>query len=357
MGPASIAAPSPRIRLTILQTAEGDRRVALEARSRVNRWVASARPSRLRDWLARPEVFGSWRELVERVEKEPHGRILVLLAPSPGEVHGVAQALANYPLDTVLWRPGTPDPPLLRCGLADGAVVVGGELETALRKRVLSQSLRPWLPVRPLRTPAELQAYFRLRYEVWKEMGYLAPERDVAEVGWELDPSDRRALPFGAFAPDGALVGCVRLVLSRVLRSAQARIAALLDEVGNPRLKARFAPPQVPQQPYDVLDSFPAFRQHYAEWQRRGVSRAEVSRVIVHSGHRRRGLAEALVDAALGAAQREGVEIAFLACVAAHEPLYRSCGFEPIPDMTCASFVEVRVPAIGMWRRLGGRNG
>ncbi len=344
---------SPPVSLTVVQP-QG-RPTALQGRSRVNRWVQNATPACYRQMVDRPVTCTHWAQAVEQIEKNPLRHVLVLLDPGEHEIRRIRLQLANHPVDTIVWRAGASCPYPLSSEASPVHWVVDRHLEAALRKRVLAHARGGWVEIRPLRETTDLRRYLALRYDVWRQMGYLAPDRDFPEVGWEVDPSDRRSLAFGAFDHDGDLVGCVRLVLDRVVLGAEARMGALLDETDHPGIRSCLQVRRGPAQPYDVLESFECFRRRYREWRRKGLRSAEVSRVIVHPRARRRGLAEALVDTALRAAWREGVHIAFLACVESHEPLYAVSGFERMPDMECESFAAVRVPAIGMWRKLEER--
>ncbi len=334
------------VRLTVLL---GPGPPAIEARGRINRWITAAEPSHYRTSVSPPTVLTDWRVAVERVRKEQERHILILLDPTTEVSRAIRNAL-QAPIDTLHWRAGGPESaPLTSAERSPVYWNVSRSLTTAIRKRVLAHKLHGRVEFRRLKEESDLRQYFALRYEVWKKKGYLESHRDLPEVGWEVDCSDRRSLPIGAFGPGGDILGCVRVVLDREIRAQVVRIEEVLREREHEGIGSCFRAADGLEQPFDVLDSFPRFREFYHKWQRDGVSRAEISRVIVEPSARNAGIGEALVDFALS--QVPHVAVTFLACVQAHEHLYAASGFTRIPGLECREFAAVHVPAIAMWRR------
>jgi N-acetylglutamate synthase-like GNAT family acetyltransferase len=231
------------------------------------------------------------------------------------------------------------------------AMITKGDPITAIRKAVLRLSVGRDITIRELTDAEDFRRYFRLRYKVWKQMGYLAPEQDCAASRWELDYLDRTSVPIGAFRDD-ALVGCTRLVYQVGRPTKHVRlIQQLIEETGSDTLRKNFQPPASPQQPFDVLDAFTEFRRFYKPMARDQVKSAEVSRVIVDPDNeqRGRGLGEVLVDSAVSLARMKHFQVLFLACRDSHESFYHRSGFRRIPGVSADEFTAgIRVPCIAM---------
>ncbi|MBW7996459.1 MAG: hypothetical protein FVQ81_07825 [Candidatus Glassbacteria bacterium] len=82
------------------------------------------------------------------------------------------------------------------------------------RKHKLVSSPFPWeqsLEVRALRNTGELKEALKLRYEVYREVGFL----ESSEHGLDLDPYDFKSTIFGAFITNGEqseLAGTIRII-------------------------------------------------------------------------------------------------------------------------------------------------
>jgi ribosomal protein S18 acetylase RimI-like enzyme len=230
-------------------------------------------------------------------------------------------------------------------------------LREALRKSILRARAKQYVRPRVLESDDDLERYFRLRYLVWKELGYLAQEKDVPQIGWELDYTDRTSLPLGLFAADGSLVACGRLVrgIGEEYPGYVARINRLIEASGRRAARDWFAYPSYRMtQPFDVLEAFERFPQYYRGLVRGELFKAELSRVIVRPEDRRRGLGEALVDSLVSLARAHGTDLLFLACRKEHGRFYRKCGFRAIPEMAADRFLRIQTPVIAMDRPLGG---
>jgi N-acetylglutamate synthase-like GNAT family acetyltransferase len=223
----------------------------------------------------------------------------------------------------------------------------------ALRKSVLRLRLRDTMRVRELESDNDFRQYFSLRYKVWKQMGYIAAERDCPESRWEVDFTDRTALPIGAFHQEGTLIGCARLVfpLGKEVHHVPL-IRQLVRERQDEGLTKNLTYPRTLIQPFDILESLSGFREYYERLVKRRVSKAEVSRVIVAPEFQHRGLGEVLVDSLVSLARSRQVQELFLACHKRNKGFYENCGFHVLEGLACDSFAGVNAPAIAMAREL-----
>src|SRR5262249_4409185 len=80
----------------------------------------------------------------------------------------------------------------------------------ALRTAVLRYLTRKH--IRVLTRQDEYEEYFRLRYKVWNEVGYMTTPGQNAQSRMELDFPDRTAVAVAYFTEDGTMAACARLV-------------------------------------------------------------------------------------------------------------------------------------------------
>ena len=130
------------------------------------------------------------------------------------------------------------------------------------------------------------------------------------------------------------------------------QVKAKSEQKDEPRLQENYEYPDERRQPFDILDSFPGFREYYANLVQQRIKRAETSRIIVEKDHRRQGIGEVIVDSLIDLARGKSIRMLFLACVARHRNFYERCGFSVVPHLACDKFVNVNVPAIAMHREL-----
>jgi GNAT superfamily N-acetyltransferase len=219
----------------------------------------------------------------------------------------------------------------------------------ALRKSLLKMRLRNKVTIRELNTQDDFIQYFSLRYKIWHDMGYLPSQSDCADIGLEINYSDRTSYPIGAFTPAGKLIGCTRLVFPLGHDSHHLPlISELVAAQHNDKLTASFEYPRMMTHPFDILESMAGFRPYFARLVRENVNYAEVSRVIVAPEYRSEGLGEVLVDSLLSLAQKYKVGLSFLACNVNLQPFYERCGFRVLPGLSCEHFAGVNAPAIAM---------
>lgn len=291
------------------------------------------------------------------VDKEPDTSVLIALGWKVAEIYDCIPAERGDRLEIIVHSRG-PDkgseqfPSASLLGRQKPATAK--DVVAALRKSLIRLRAGQYSVVRTLQSKEDFRAYFSLRYSVWKQLDYLPAQKDCADSRWELDYTDRTAHPIGAFSKEGPLVGCARLVRGLGEESSidVEIITNLIEERNDPKLRANFSYPRTLTHPFDVLESFPGFRDYYRSLVRSRTPTAEVSRVIVQDEYRKHGLGEVLVDSIASLARQKGIQILFLACRKEHQSFYERSGFRKIEDMSCDQFVNVNVPAIAMERRL-----
>lgn len=242
------------------------------------------------------------------------------------------------------------------------SVMFGDDAVSTLRKAALCLWTRQSMKVRLLEE-SDLDDYFSLRYRVWHELGYIPPERICGKSEWEVDFTDRSAIPIAVFhrVPRSRvekLVACGRLVsgsgkeIPRYRDMVMRQVEGKSEECDEPRLLANLDYPAELSNPFDILDSFPGFRGYYRDLTKRRVKSAEISRIIVDDKFRNRGLGEVVVDSLIDLARDKKFRVLFMACIERHKTFYERCGFAVVPDLVCDRFVNVNVPAIAMHREV-----
>ena len=270
----------------------------------------------------------------------------------PGEVKTPFEVIVNSPE----WESFAAQTPSASIKQASKQVTSEEMLFATLRKVVLKVRTRQFATARVIRTKEEFAAYFALRYQVWSELGYLSPDKQKSELPWELDFTDRMSLPFGLFCrTTGELLGAARLVrgFGEEYHQIVKIIEDLLREHPSKVLEASFRyPARQNQLPYDVLQEFREFQTYYEKLVRRGVAKAEVSRVIVAPEWRKSGFGEVIIDTLCSFAKAHSFQVLFLACHEKHESFYSRSGFRVIPGVTGDHFLSYKVPCLAMEREL-----
>lgn len=225
----------------------------------------------------------------------------------------------------------------------------------ALKKSILRIRTKENYRIGMIENEEDFKQYFSLRYRVWESLGYIAPENKSTTSKWEVNFSDRSAVPIGCFLNSGELIGTARLVFPQ---GREARFAPLIKRMimqkDDPVLQSSFEYPERMMHPFDVLYSFSGFQRFYARLRQQRIHKAEVSRIIVAPEHRNRGLGQVLVDSLKSLARQRGLSLFFLACLEKHAPFYQRCGFDILEGegMRCEKFIGVNVPAVAMAQKL-----
>lgn len=209
--------------------------------------------------------------------------------------------------------------------------------------------------VRLIRRQHELMEYFRLRYRIYRIMGYLEHQVEEAPSQMEIDWCDRIAMHVGAFEQrrDGQerLVGTARVVIGAALESRSPTSAALENWV----VRLAAPDPVLKHAVNRVLElELPIFHSQdlsgiFREATLRGEVCGELSRVIVAEDFRGGGLSSKLVEFAVAESARAGVQRLFLECLELHEPVYRKHGFTRL-DGGGGAVLGVNQTMIGMQR-------
>lgn len=188
--------------------------------------------------------------------------------------------------------------------------------------------------VRPLRSTNEMEfrSYFALRHRVYTVMGYLDDEMERCRSGLEINEADLHAIHLGAFCrtgPQERLVGTARVVTNDEANMTLQRVFEGLVR-NDPVVRHRLISPYLLSLPifqsYDEMDAI--MQEVFSRRQRCG----EISRVIVESEFRGRGISRALVAEALRRSVDGGLERVFLECLKIHAGLYGRFGFQPIVE-------------------------
>ena len=237
------------------------------------------------------------------------------------------------------------------------AVTQDDTLLPTLRKALLRVRTLQFVERRVLTAPEDLAKFFELRYQVWNELKYLAPEKASAQTPWELDFTDRTSLPFGIFAKaDGRLLGGGRLVraFGREYHSLSETVEKMLRSKGTESLLRNFQYPTGQTHPFDILGELNQFKEYYHDIVIHNISKAEISRIVVAADCRNLGLGEVIVDTLCSLARIHAIERLFLACHTKHAGFYERCGFRAIPGVKGDKFLSYPVPCIAMERTVSG---
>ncbi len=111
------------------------------------------------------------------------------------------------------------------------------------RKEELTESPFPWeqsLEVRALKNSAELREALKLRYEVYREVGYI----EASDYGLDLDLYDFKSTIFGAFINDGdrsELAGTIRVIQHMGLGPHCEQVAEVMGQYGIDPLAAELS--------------------------------------------------------------------------------------------------------------------
>jgi N-acetylglutamate synthase-like GNAT family acetyltransferase len=322
----------------------------------LRRWCLSNRDRVAAELDSHVTELHSLRQAADWCREAPRRRVLVTVGCDLSQLNEEFSAAELDTFEVIIHKPEWTREPLAdptASLVAPTRMVTFKSPVVAIRKSLLRLSaLRVFATVRPLETADQFRDYFRLRYRVWKGLGYLTDEMDCAGAEIELNYSDRTAIPFGAFDSRGGLVGCARLVQGFGMESPHhvRLIKALIADSNLSSLARCFEYPAGLIHPFDVLEAFPNFVHYYRRLVLEGVLKAEVSRVIIDPAHQHHGLGEVLVDSLVSYANSMGLTTLFLACQEKHEKFYERSGFRRIPDVKASHFINIDAPSIAMER-------
>ncbi len=193
--------------------------------------------------------------------------------------------------------------------------------------RPLKRDRPSGIEVRPIRNQIELYESYRLRYIVYRIMGYLNEMIQNTGTHLEVHWCDTISLHFGAFVKAGGrdeLIGTSRLILTEpIISNYRGWTRSIVDK--NPALEHLF---ELQRQLYAQwkLPIFHTLKQLNEDIRDVALGRkifGELSRVIVAPKWRGIGLSHDLVQAAIEAAREKGVDTLLLECLEIHEDFYR----------------------------------
>lgn len=328
----------------------------------LRKWCYAPNDPLLESQAAQIVQTAGLRDAVERARIRPETTILLLdgFEPSCPQLDEFAIAgETNWPFNLIV------NAPEWKSDVVHGAsasmlgpvhaVTSDETLLAAVRKSLLSIRARTRAEVRVLHTKDEIAAFFELRYKVWSELGYLAPYKVCPQTPWELDYTDRTSLPVGVFSKGSdQLIAAARLV--RTFGEDNLKQIHLIDEMLSERqsktLIQNFSYPHAVSHPFDILGELDQFKEYYRNLVLRGISKAEVSRVVVACESRKNGLGEVIVDTVCDLARSHAIQVLFLACRAEHSDFYQRCGFHSVPGVTGPKFLTYPGACIAMEREL-----
>jgi hypothetical protein len=189
----------------------------------------------------------------------------------------------------------------------------------------MSQAPGPAFAIKVLDTSAELIQSYRLRYDVYRAMGYAPPNR----ASLEIDEYDPFSVPFGAIAMDTReVVGTLRLITNRKQAFYEHRIGRILefckDEALSAQVHRRHRRP-TPSITSDLIE------RKLAEFNRDRQAVAEVSRGITHASYRGTGVSRGLMEFGFAYAKTAGEPILVAGCVPEHLALNARYGYRQLP--------------------------
>ncbi len=290
-------------------------------------------------------------------DKNEHS-ILVLIGFQPQSVKMKLDSNESKNLEVII-RPPRPAREVIEVDnpnsslLVDTRIIAVHNTLPALNKSVLRKYFQKIITIRELSGENDFQQYFRLRYKVWNEMGYLPAHKQCTKSQFELDYTDQTALPIGIFNKKNQLIASARLVFPAGRECVHVPlIKSMIENAEDEQLEKMFTYPAALRHPFDLLECFHGFNEYFAKLVRCGVRSAEVSRVIVAPEYRHSGLGEVLVDSLISVARKEQLQHLFLACKKEHRDFYEQCGFNIIKDIESESFADIKHPAIAMYNKL-----
>lgn len=190
--------------------------------------------------------------------------------------------------------------------------------------------------IRALASESELYASYRLRYDVYGALGYL---QCFNRSRLEIDVYDRYSVPFGAFdTRSGDMIGTLRLITTELQPAYGAMIENVLAEALDAELRAQVAAPHEPWLPAIGCEEID--RQLVA-YNRDRFTVHELSRFIVHPGHRCSHVSRALVQLAMAYATLPGPALFIAGCLPRHVRLYATYGFARLPNVDLHRFDSV----------------
>jgi GNAT superfamily N-acetyltransferase len=183
-------------------------------------------------------------------------------------------------------------------------------------------------------TEGEMLAFAKLRYRIYRAMGYMEEQLWDSPLQAELEWSDTTAIHVGAFMKLSnnrrQLVGGARVVFSRQIPSYSgvlARNVAELDPILREQMVRAFLPLHLP---IFYSSTSPRLQELMIDVDEKKLNCGELSRVVVDKRFRGAGLAHLLVKYAIFRANESGIGPLLLECLPIHVAFYEKYGFRRI---------------------------
>jgi hypothetical protein len=190
--------------------------------------------------------------------------------------------------------------------------------------------------LRVLHTVAELIESYRLRYEVYGKLGYL---QRINQSRMDIDEYDSSSIPFGAFdAETGAMIGTLRVVTTEPQPDYDYLVRYIVASCRDTELAAQAWAPQPHPLPSIISDENDRQIEVF-NTERFAVH--ELSRFIVHPGHRSSNVSRALVMLSMAHATRSAPAVFIASCLPTHVRLYARYGFSKVPNTGLDHFASV----------------
>ncbi len=187
----------------------------------------------------------------------------------------------------------------------------------------------------------ELMECFRLRWSVYKPMGYLDSNIAGADDQIDIDQYDESALQFVAFDySTSRVVGTMRLIISSLndflentiigkpsvtLRACREWCDEIKVAATDPRLREKLNEPRTSEMPILQYDGFIDQWVKLAEQAEEG---AELSRLVVDPEYQGAGISNMLVRMGIAVAKDMGKHFVLLECAPHHVTMYEKYGFQ-----------------------------
>lgn len=190
--------------------------------------------------------------------------------------------------------------------------------------------------IRVLHSVTDLVESYRLRYDVFHDLGYIA---GPLESQLEIDPYDIYSLPFGAFdLASGAMIGTLRLIYNEVQPGYEALVRRVLEDLADPGLTARATASTHGHLP-SVLSPWIANR--IADCNTDRLPLVELSRNITHPAHRGTGVARSMMELGIAHAAQHGPVFIVGGCLPEDLPMNARYGYQKLPNTDLDRFDHV----------------
>jgi Acetyltransferase (GNAT) domain len=195
--------------------------------------------------------------------------------------------------------------------------------------------------IKQLDTLEELVQSYRLRYEVYADLGYL---RHANPSKLEIDEYDAWAIPFGAFdATSRTMAGTLRLVTKQPQPDFSRLVQSVLERFADGSLAMRARAPRPHILPSIVSDKID---QALAAFNSGNFTIYELSRAIVGRKFRGSPFFRGLMEFALAKAAFGGPALLIGSCLPKHLPMYARYGCLKLPHTDLDLFDSVGQIAI-----------